>query len=81
MGVFIGLAVLTKGQVALLLLGIVVLLITAYRGRWQDIFSARIFIAMLGCLLIVGTWILQVYNHLGPQFFASFIEYQLELVK
>jgi hypothetical protein len=80
-GVFIGLAVLTKGQVALLLLGIVVLLITAYRGRWQDIFSARIFIAMLGCLLIVGTWILQVYNHLGPQFFASFIEYQLELVK
>lgn len=67
-GVFIGLAVLTKGQVALLLLVIVVLLITAYRGRWQDIFSARIFIAMLGCLLILGTWILQVYNHLGPQF-------------
>lgn len=80
-GIFIGLAVLTKGQVALLLLGLVVLLITAYRGRWHDIFSTRILIALLGCTLIVGSWILQIYNHLGPQFFASFIDYQLELVK
>lgn len=80
-GIFIGLAVLTKGQVALLLLGLLVLVITAYRGRWQDIFSTRILIALLGCVLIVGSWILQVYNHLGPQFFDSFIAYQLELVK
>lgn len=80
-GLFIGLAVLTKGQVALLLLGLVALIITAYRGRWQDLFSSKILIALLGCSLIVGTWVLQVYNHLGPQFFDSFIAYQLELVK
>jgi len=80
-GLFIGLAVLTKGQVALLLLGLVVLIITAYRGRWQDLFSSKILIALLGCSLVVGTWVLQLYNHLGPQFFDSFIAYQLELVK
>ena len=80
-GLFIGLAVLTKGQVALLLLGLVALIITAYRGRWQDLFSSKILIALLGCSLVVGTWVLQVYNHLGPQFFDSFIAYQLELVK
>ena len=47
-GLFIGLAVLTKGQVALLLLGLVALIITAYRGRWQDLFSSKILIDMLG---------------------------------
>lgn len=80
-GLFIGLAALTKGQVAFLLLGLVALIITAYRGRWQDVFSTRIFIALMGCVLVVGTWVLQVYNHLGPQFFDAFISYQLELVK
>lgn len=80
-GLFIGLATLTKGQVALLLLGLVALIITAYRGRWQDLFSSKILIALLGCTLVVGTWVLQVYNHLGQQFFDSFIAYQLELVK
>jgi 4-amino-4-deoxy-L-arabinose transferase-like glycosyltransferase len=80
-GIFIGLAVLTKGQVALLILGLVALIITAYRGRWQDVFTGRIFIALLGLTLVVGLWALQVYNHLGPKFFNSFIAYQLELAK
>lgn len=80
-GLFIGLAALTKGQVAFLLLGLVALIITAYRGQWQDVFSTRIFIALMGCVLVVGTWVLQVYNHLGPHFFDAFISYQLELVK
>jgi len=80
-GLFIGLAALTKGQVAFLLLGLVALIITAYRGQWQDVFSTRIFIALMGCVLVVGTWVLQVYNHLGPHFFDTFISYQLELVK
>ncbi|MBM3438267.1 MAG: phospholipid carrier-dependent glycosyltransferase [Bacteroidetes bacterium] len=80
-GLFIGLAALTKGQVAFLLLGLVALIITAYRGQWQDVFSTRIFIALMGCVLVVGTWVLQVYNHLGPHFFDAFISYQLELVQ
>ncbi|MFM8995380.1 MAG: ArnT family glycosyltransferase [Bacteroidota bacterium] len=80
-GLFIGLTALTKGQVAFLLLGLVALIITAYRGRWQDVFSTRIFIALMGCVLVVGTWVLQVYSHLGPHFFDAFISYQLELVK
>lgn len=80
-GVFIGLAVLTKGQVALLLLGLVVLIVTVYRGRWQDIFSFRIFITIGTAVFIIGLWVWQVYLELGPQFFESFIAYQLELAK
>ncbi|MFM2334188.1 MAG: hypothetical protein RIS91_191 [Bacteroidota bacterium] len=80
-GLFIGLAVLTKGPVALLLLGLLVISITAYRGRWHDVFSTRIFIAAFGCALLVGLWILHLYNSLGAQFFDSFLAYQWELAK
>ena len=80
-GVFLGLAILTKGQAALLIVGLVALIATAYRGRWHDIISTRIFIALLGLTLVLGGWIFSVYQHLGAQFFESFIRYQLELVQ
>lgn len=80
-GVFIGLATLAKGQVAILVLGTVTMSITAYRGRWQDVFSGRIFILLFGFTLVVGGWILSIYQHLGGHFFNEFILYQIELVK
>ena len=80
-GLFIGLAMLAKGQTALLIMGGVAFIITAYRGRWQDIFSPKIFIFIAAVFVLVGSWIYPLYRNLGPQFIESFISYQLELVK
>ena len=80
-GLFLGFATLTKGQAAIIIVGLVTLIITAYRGRWQDIFSGRIFILLFGLLILVGGWIFVMYQKLGPQFFQSFIHYQMELVQ
>lgn len=80
-GLFIGLAVLTKGQVALLLLGLVTAIVTFNNGRWKDFLTAKFLISVFGFCLVVGTWIFNIFHHLGPQFFHSFIQYQLELVK
>lgn len=54
---------------------------TAFRGRWQDIFSLRLFILIGAMLLVVGAWVYPLYHNLGPKFFDSFIAYQMELVK
>ena len=80
-GVFMGLAILTKGQTALMLFTIIVGFITLYRGRWQDILTPRIFIFALAILLLVGGWVALVYEKMGDQFFVSFIHYQMDLVK
>lgn len=80
-GLFIGLAILAKGQTALMIMGGVAFIQTAYRGRWQDIFSPRLFIFIGAIVLIVGAWIYPLYQKLGPEFIESFVSYQIELVK
>lgn len=80
-GVFIGLAILTKGQTALIIMGAVAFVMTAFRGRWQDILSPRLFILIGAMVAVVAIWVYPLYHNLGPQFFDSFIAYQMELVK
>jgi 4-amino-4-deoxy-L-arabinose transferase-like glycosyltransferase len=80
-GIFIGLAILAKGQTALIVIGGVAFIQTAYRGRWQDIFSPRLFILIGAVITIVGAWLYPLYQQLGPEFIHSFISYQIELVK
>lgn len=80
-GIFIGLAILAKGQTALIVMGGVAFIQTAYRGRWQDIFSPRLFILIGAVITIVGAWLYPLYQKLGPEFIHSFISYQIELVK
>jgi 4-amino-4-deoxy-L-arabinose transferase-like glycosyltransferase len=80
-GIFIGLAILAKGQTALIVMGGVAFIQTAYRGRWQDIFSPRLFILIGAVITIVGAWLYPLYQQLGPEFIHSFISYQIELVK
>ena len=80
-GFFLGLAILTKGQAALIIVGIVILLTTALQGRWNDVFSLRFLVFILAMAGIVFSWLIPVYRQLGSQFFEAFIGYQIELVK
>lgn len=80
-GIFIGLAILAKGQTALIVMGGVAFIQTAYRGRWQDIFSPRLFILIGAVIAIVGAWLYPLYQKLGQEFIHSFVSYQIELVK
>ncbi len=80
-GLFLGLAILTKGQAALIVVGIVILLATALQGRWKDVFSMRFLVFILAMATIVCSWLIPIYMQLGAQFFEAFIGYQIELVK
>lgn len=80
-GLFIGLAILTKGPVALLILGLIVLIRLVQTGGsswpgWGSLFL--FFVVAAG----VGTsWYFYLYLNAGPQIIEQFIAYQATLFK
>lgn len=78
-GIWAGLAVLTKGPVAILITGIMILVYgisEKFYIRWLGWFG------WLGvCLVIASLWFLpETWLH-GPQFLKAFIQYQWELLQ
>ena len=79
-GLFIGLAVLTKGPVALLV-SVICLIVVWIRGRmvsiiqWKEIFT---FLIIAG--LISSAWFALETLKNGPWFIVTFIKYQLRLM-
>lgn len=80
-GILIGLAVLTKGPVALGIFGLVVLWVSARRGKWHEIFTGKLLLFILGLLLMVALWIFPLLQSNGSQFIEEFLWYQIELFK
>ncbi len=78
-GIWAGLAVLTKGPVGLLLIGLCLLVFWAInKFRW--VFStAAIPLAVFTLCLTVGAWLGTEYFTNGPWFFEKFWEYTLRL--
>lgn len=78
-GIFIGLATLTKGPVALLilLLAIAVYWITV---RFRKIISPKdLLLFIVSFFLIAGVWFIAVIMDNGMDFFRQFISYQVDL--
>lgn len=79
-GILIGLAVLTKGPVAVLILGLVMFSIWI-ADRFVFYFSLKQFFALVaGCLVMASLWFLPETITNGPGVIANFISYQLELL-
>jgi 4-amino-4-deoxy-L-arabinose transferase-like glycosyltransferase len=80
-GVFLGLAVLTKGPVALIIAGLTILIYLFVR-RSIKIFSWKeIFIFSASLLLVASSWFLIIFIIDGPFFLTEFIDYQIRLFK
>lgn len=80
-GVFLGLAFLTKGPVAILITGLVVFVVTAIRSKWHELFNTKIILSIFGLLAVVSLWVLPLLNSNGAQFLQEFINYQIILFK
>ena len=80
-GIFLGLAILTKGPVAILIMGLVVAAFSTFRSRWFDVFNGKIFLFIVGLLTVLACWIIPLINHNGFNFFSHFMAYQIELFK
>jgi len=78
-GLFLGLAILTKGPVALFLVGLTLLVYWVYqRFRFYiNIPEALVFISV--AILVTGLWFGAETLRNGPAFFQSFIAYNIEL--
>lgn len=78
---FTGLAILTKGPVAALILFLVYVyrLIANRKFAWHGWFNSLL--ALLVCILIAGLWFIPEWIQSGPWFITEFIRYQTTLFK
>lgn len=78
-GVFIGLAILTKGPVALLVSSLCILIFTAARKDFKPSALGRIALFGILSLLVAGIWFgLETWKN-GSWFVQSFIQYNIRL--
>ena len=79
--VFTGLAILTKGPVAALILFLVYVyrLIVNRKFAWQGWLNSLL--ALFLCILIAGLWFIPEWIKSGPWFITEFISYQTTLFK
>lgn len=79
MGLFNGLAILTKGPVALLVLGLCGLVLWAQR-RFKPYFSIANLLSALAIIVgITATWFMSELIKNGPKVLTDFIAYQVDL--
>ena len=80
-GLFLGLAVLTKGPVAILIFSLVVVTTVWWRSKWSEIFTSKILLTLLGLLIILSAWLIPLIQSNGIRFITEFINYQIVLFK
>lgn len=78
-GIFAGFAFLTKGPVAVGIIGLVVLWVTAVRGRWHEILNWKLLLSLIGLASVIGLWVFPLLKSNGAQFLEEFIAYQIVL--
>lgn len=78
-GVLIGLAVLTKGPVAILIAGSTILLFAIFKKKLSPIFLKNAFLFGVTGIITFSIWFLLDYIQNGPVFLIEFIRYQIRL--
>jgi 4-amino-4-deoxy-L-arabinose transferase-like glycosyltransferase len=80
-GIFLGLAVLTKGPVALIIAGLTVLIYFFVRRSIRIFSWKEVFVFSGSLVLIASSWFLVIFIIDGPFFLTEFIDYQIRLFK
>ena len=80
-GIFLGLAVLTKGPVALLIAGLVIVAFVVWNRGPGGIAWKHVALALVVCLLTASSWFLVELALHGPALVMDFIVYQVRLFR
>jgi 4-amino-4-deoxy-L-arabinose transferase-like glycosyltransferase len=78
-GLFLGLAVLTKGPVALIISGLTILIYLIVKKSIRIFSLKEILVFTLSLITIASSWFLFMFIVDGPFFIKEFIEYQIRL--
>lgn len=79
-GLFLGLAVLTKGPIAAILFFILWLISLAIFRHSKKIFSREWFVFAVTLCAISGSWFFVIWNNTGSEFIHQFLNYQWRLL-
>ncbi len=79
-GILSGLAILTKGPVGPLLIGLTILLIRVFSKEKRFLSVISLFLFLAGNILIAGSWFGIEWLAHGPEFISAFFKYQVELL-
>ncbi|MFL5731270.1 MAG: ArnT family glycosyltransferase, partial [Cytophagaceae bacterium] len=80
-GIFLALAVLTKGPVALIIAGLTALIYLVSRKSFTIFSWKEVFIFSGSLVLVASSWFLVIFIIDGPFFITEFIDYQIRLFK
>ncbi len=80
-GLFLGLAVLTKGPAALLVVGLSLLCLIAWNRQWRLLITRPFLLFVITTLLVSASWFLIEYMKGNGHIIAEFITYQLRLLE
>lgn len=78
-GIFAGFAFLTKGPVAIGIIGLVVLWVTAVRGKWHELLNWKLVLSLIGLVSVIGLWVFPLLQSNGDKFLEEFVAYQIIL--
>jgi hypothetical protein len=78
-GIFLGLAVLTKGPAALVVVGLSLLILLAWSRQLRLLFSRSFLLFSITTLLVSGSWFLVEYLKGNGRIISEFITYQQRL--
>lgn len=78
-GLFLGLAVLTKGPAALVIVALTLLFLLGWNRQWQLLLSGRFWLFAATTLLVAGSWFLVEYLKGNARIILEFITYQQRL--
>lgn len=78
-GLFLGLAILTKGPVAGLVFGATAGIVLLRNNRWNELFHPGFGLFVLATLMPIAAWLTPLYWTMGSDFIEHFFVYQLHL--
>lgn len=80
-GLLLGLAVLTKGPVAIGLVALTLLALMAWNRQWHILRTGRFWLFVFSTLVVSGSWFLVEYMKGNARVISEFITYQLRLLE
>lgn len=80
-GLFLGLAVLTKGPAALVIIALTLLILLVWNRQWRLLLTGRFWLFALTTLLVSGSWFLIEYFKGNARVISEFITYQVRLLE
>ena len=78
-GLFLGLAVLTKGPAAIVIVALTILVFVIWNKQWRSLFTLPFFLFVFITLFVSGSWFMIEWLKGNEHIIQEFIDYQIRL--